>query len=428
MKEFLLNLSRKKFVRNVFIMATGTAAAQGVMMLFSPFITRLYGPEIFGVQGVFMSIAGIFAPIAALAYPIAIVLPRKREDAKGLAKLSLYITVVITLLVGLILFLFNQPLVKWLQMEEITSYLYLIPIFIFFSGFLQVIEQWLIRENKFSVSAKSTFLHALLLQGSKVGVGFFYPLASVLVILSTAGQALKAVLMIGMSKDTWKQTDDNKNNPSLKVLAKEHRDFPIYRAPQVFIDGFSQSLPVILLASFFGPAASGFFTICKTVLAIPTKLIGKAVGDVFYPRITEAANNKERLSDLIKKATLALGGIGIIPFGLIILLGPWLFELVFGADWERAGEYARWLALWGYFKFINQPSVKSLAVLGVQSFHLGYTIITFVVRMAALTVGYYVFNNDLVAVALFGVTGAILNFLLIFITLRISKRFDSQFP
>ena len=94
---------------------------------------------------------------------------------------------------------------------------------------------------------------------------------------------------------------------SLKKLAKRYRDFPLFRAPQVFLNAISQSLPVLMLTSFFGPAVAGFYSIGRTVLAIPSTLIGKSVGDVFYPRISEAAHNGENLTKLIKKATLSLG-------------------------------------------------------------------------------------------------------------------------
>jgi len=42
-----------KFVRNVAIVATGTAGAQAITMAFSPINTRLYGPEAFGILGTF---------------------------------------------------------------------------------------------------------------------------------------------------------------------------------------------------------------------------------------------------------------------------------------------------------------------------------------------------------------------------------------
>src|SRR5690606_19830586 len=52
-------LGQSKFVRNVAIVATGTAGAQAITMAFAPVITRLYGPEAFGLLGTFMAILGV---------------------------------------------------------------------------------------------------------------------------------------------------------------------------------------------------------------------------------------------------------------------------------------------------------------------------------------------------------------------------------
>ena len=93
MKKYVLAIMKKKFIRNVVLVVTGTASAQLVTMLLSPIITRLYGPEAYGHMGVFLAIVGVIAPVAALTYPIAIVLPKKEREAISIAKLSLYITV-----------------------------------------------------------------------------------------------------------------------------------------------------------------------------------------------------------------------------------------------------------------------------------------------------------------------------------------------
>ncbi|MFD1037205.1 lipopolysaccharide biosynthesis protein [Virgibacillus byunsanensis] len=428
MKRKIEALIKKPFVRNVFIMASGTAAAQAVTMAFSPFITRLYGPEAFGLMGVFVAIVGIIAPIAALTYPIAIVLPKHDSDAKGIIRLSLYISSGIAVLTAFILFVFNKSIVQLFQLGAVAPFLFLIPVVIVFSGFLQVIEQWLIRTKQFGITAKVTFLQALFIQGSKVGIGFFHPVAAVLIILSAAGNGLKAFMLMLFAKgsDYNETAEIEAGQTSIKDIAKKHKDFPLYRAPEVFLNTTSQSLPILLLTSFFGPASAGFYSIGKTVLSIPIQLIGKSVGNVFYPRISEAANKGENLTHLIKKATLALGAVGVIPFGIIVIFGPWLFSFVFGAEWITAGEYARWIALWTFFGFINRPSVVSLPVLAAQAFQLYFTIFMLVTRVAALAIGYYVFLSDVIAIAFFGVSGAILNISLILITLRISKNYDEN--
>src|SRR5699024_5551321 len=143
--------------------------------------------------------------------------------------------------------------------------------------------------------------------------------------------------------------------------------------------------------------------------------------DVFYPRITEAANTGENLNKLIKKATYSLAGVGIIPFSLVILFGPFLFTFVFGSDWTTAGEYARWIALFSFSTFINKPAVKSMPVLNAQRFHLLFTIFRAIIRTLSLVVGFLLFDSDVIAVALFGITSFITNIMLISITLRLSN-------
>lgn len=417
-------LTKSSFVKNVAVMATGAAGAQAVTMALSPIITRLYGPEAFGILGTFTALTRVIIPIAALTYPIAIVLPKSDKNAKGIVKLSLLTTFMTAFLTTIILLFFNNTVVNLFQLEEIAPYLYLIPLVIIFAGLMQITEQWLIRTNQFAINAKVNFLQSVIINGSKVGIGFIYPVAVVLVLLQVVANGLRAFMMILFAKkSSYQSKDDEKENKlSIKELAKKHYDFPLYRAPEELFSSISQNLPVLLLTSFFGPASAGFYNIGRTVLGLPSRLIGQSIGDVFYPRVSEAANNKENVTHLIKKATFALLGLGVIPFGLIIAFGPFLFEFVFGEGWDVAGEYARWIALSSYSTFINKPSVRSMPVLSAQGFHLFYSIIKFIVRSSALILGFVLFNSDIVAVALFGITSALLNIILILITLRISKR------
>jgi O-antigen/teichoic acid export membrane protein len=423
-KSFFKKISRSIFLRNVLIMVTGTASAQLVSLLMQPFITRLYGPEAFGVMGVFMAFIGILTPVAALTYPIAIVLSENDYEAKRLIKLSLIVTIINTLIISVFVLFIDDLILSIFNIEEISAFLYLIPFVILLAGVLQVLEQWLIRNKQFKVTAKVTVIQSIFLNGSKVGVGLFYPAASALIIINVLGMGIKALLMqILGEKHSNKRNKIEIGNPlSLRELIKKYKDFPLFRAPEVLLSAISQSLPILMLTTFFGPASAGFYSLSKTVLLLPTNLIGKSVGDVFYPKISEASRNGENIHILILKATLGLFVIGIIPFGIIIIFGPGLFSWIFGADWLMAGEYARWISLGIFFSFINKPSIKALPVLNAQSFHLKYTILILIIQIAVLFIGYYIFSSDLVSIALFGLSGAILNVLLILITIRLSKR------
>lgn len=422
LKQRIVNLVKKQFVRNVIIMASGTAAAQVIALVLTPIITRLYGPQAYGLMGVFVAIIQTIAPVAALTYPIAVVLPARDNDAKKLMWLSMYISTGIAVITAIILLLFHDSIAQLFQLGDVAFYFLLIPFVIIVSALMQVGEQWLIRTKQFGATSKSVFLQSLIVQGSKAGVGLFHPTAAVLVILTASGNGVKALLMMLFTKRTPRI--EHAESQPLKELAKKHRDFPTYRAPQVLINGISQNVPVFVLSAVFGPVSAGFYTIGRTVLSLPVQLIAKAVGDVFYPRVTKAGDNGEHLTRLISKATVALGVIGLIPFGTIVIFGPWLFGLVFGTEWVTAGEYARWMAIWVFFMFINQPSINALPVLKAQAFHLKYTVVTIIIRTGALLAGFYFVADDVVAVAFFSVSAAIMSMGLILGTLQISKKFD----
>lgn len=418
--SFIQRGIKSKFVRNVATVASGTAAAQAITMAFAPVITRLYGPEAFGLLGVFMALVTIVKPIAALTYPIAIVLPKDDDDAKGLAKLSFYIALAIPALVTIGFLYGGEWLLAMLGSESIAPYVLLVPLSMFFAANMQIAQQWLIRKKQFNITARISVLQSLIINSAKAGIGWINPAGAVLIVLATVGYALHAVMLwVGIERSKSFQnilTSDCHPKVNLRLLAKRHYDFPLYRAPQNLINAASQSLPVLMLSAFFGPTAAGFYTLGKTVMGMPSILIGQSVGDVFYPRITEAAHNGENLPQLILKATVSLAVVGFVPFGFVVAFGPWLFGLVFGKEWIVAGEYARWLALWLYFGFLNRPSVASIATLSLQGFFLVYELLSVFARVIALVVGFYLFSSDIVAISLFSVVGLLLNISLISVT------------
>ena len=401
---------RSRFARNVAVVASGTAGAQAITIAFAPLITRIYGPEAFGLLGSFIAMVDVAVPAVALAYPIAIVLSKDDGDALGLVRLSIILSVAVALLAAGLLWVGGDWLTAILGAQSVAGYLFLIPIAMLLAAWMQIAQQWLIRKKEFGVVARTAVAHSLILNSAKSGIGWLHPVGAVLIVLATLGHALHAALLFIGARRRWQADvpmNDKATNTPLRLLAHRHRDFPLYRAPQNIINAASQSLPVLMLAAFFGPAEAGFYTLCKMVLGMPSSLLGKAVNDVFYPRITEAAHNSENLPQHIVRATGALFAISIVPFGLVILFGPWLFSLVFGGDWAMAGEYARWLALFFLFNFINKPSVAAVPVLGIQRGLLVYELFSTGGKALGLVVGLYWFGSDVWAVALFSVIGAV---------------------
>lgn len=411
-------LTSSKFVRNVAIVATGTAGAQAISMAFSPIITRLYGPEAFGVLGTFTALLAVLTPLAAFSYPIAIVLPKHDADAKGLARLSLKIAAVTCLLVFFVLWGFRDLLVETFNLQKIESFVLLLPVAMFFSACMAVISQWIIRKKKFKITAKVAVLQALWVNSAKVGVGFFSPVATFLIVLTTLGGALHALMLwIGMRKSLQRdfrieKKSQEKLTVKQKNLAWKYSDFVYYRTPQILFNSASSSFPVIILSTIFGPAEAGFYALARMALAAPSRLISRSVNTVFYPRITEEINSHGDAKNLIIKATLALAAANVIPYGFIVAFGPTVFSFVFGEEWVVAGEYARWMAIFLFAGFITGPSIAALPALSKQGFFLVFEIFSFSIRMMAIYIGYKLTGNDIMTVAILCITGFFIKLLL----------------
>jgi O-antigen/teichoic acid export membrane protein len=380
-------------------------------MAFSPIITRLYGPEAYGLQGIFMTVVGFGCTVAALSYPIAIVLPRSDSEAIGIAKLSLVVGVAMTTLMTFGLIWFGPEILKLLNAEAIKDLVYLMPVVIFLSVIGTVVGQWLIRKKAFALTAKTGVLTTLVVSTTKTAFGFFHPSAMILIVTNALSTLVNMVLIIFQA---GRSTVDIKPiirsfDPGISILelAQRHRDFALLRTPQNLINGFSQTLPAMLLASYSGPTAVGYYALALSVLAMPVTLIGGSVMQVFYPRINEAIHNKEDARQLIIKATLGMALTGAVPFIAIILAGPWLFSLVFGADWAKSGQYAQWLSAWIFFQYINKPAVSAIPALRLQGGLLIYEIFSTGTKVLALFIGFSLFQDDIYAIAIFSIFGII---------------------
>ncbi|MBN1931050.1 MAG: lipopolysaccharide biosynthesis protein [Desulfobacterales bacterium] len=406
-QDFFSQTYKSKIVRNVAIVASGTAGAQIIGIIFTPIITRLYGPEAFGLLGIFIAITAIVTPIAALTYPIAIVLPKKDSDAKGIARLSIYIALGIAALVSVVLAVAGGRLVELFDIQEISSFILLIPLVIVFAACFQINQQWLIRKEQFNITARVAVFKTLLINSANMSIGLFKPFAAVLIVIYTLGYAIHAgMLFLGIKKNRVadSQKKENEIKPSPLVLAKKHYDFLFYRAPQTLLNAFSQSIPVLLLAGFWDPAAVGFYAIGSKILTLPTSLVSKSVGSVLYPKFAEAKKRGDNLKSLITKSCLWLLAIGIVPYGLVIVFGPWLFGFVFGDEWYRAGEYARWLSLSSLSAFSTRPCIEAIPVIKIQGFFLLIEILTTTFTVLSFAIGHYLLKNDIGGIALFSIT------------------------
>lgn len=422
---------RSKLLRNIVTVVSGTAGAQALTLAFMPVITRIYGPEAYGILGTFLSVTMMLIPVAALTYPIAIVLPKRDGDARGLVRLGLAIALSLSIVVALGLLFFGDQLAATLEIEIIQPYLMLIPFVMFCGAALEICQQWLFRTQRFRITASVAVGHSLLFNTMRTVAGLLQASALVLVCTTALQQALHAA-MLGLAilrakPRVEEHTDEAQQpEPGMLEMARRYNDFPQYRAPVMLINAISQHLPTLVLAAYFGPAAAGFFALCKQALTMPTNLIGKSVADVYYPRISRAIHDREPVAAMLLKATTALGLVGLVPFAIVAVFGPWLFATVFGEQWQVAGEYARWLALAEFAVFISRPSVVAVPALSLQARFLLFEVFSTSLRLVALFGGAVLLGDALATVQAFAAASIVIYLSLVVIVMIAARRWYAR--
>lgn len=402
--------SRSKFVRNVLAVATGVAAAQAISLAFMPFLTRLYGPEAFGALAAFTAIINISTPLATLGYANAIVMPKTDEEANAVARLSLVSAALVSPIVLISVYVFQLQLAKLTGLEHQPNLLYLIPISLLLVALLSVANQVAIREGLFKAKSSSYVASTFIMNLGKLGAGYISATGITLIIFLIISKLINYIILMARVPKVgafnfrhWFGLN------GIQKAALDNKDFAIYRLPQSILNAAAVGLPVILLTNYYGSSAAGYYSLTTLILGAPVLLLGQSVGEVFYPKITNAIRQQASNSlQLVIKATLALGGVAIIPFGTVMLFGPDLFAFAFGEQWKTAGEYAQWIAPWLACVLATRGILAAFPILNLQSYLLVQEVFSIILRSLALIVGLKYYQSDLIAIALFSVVGIML--------------------
>lgn len=115
-----------------------------------------------------------------------------------------------------------------------------------------------------------------------------------------------------------------------------------------------------------------------------------------------------------------------MPFGILILFGPQIFGLVFGAKWTEAGSYSQFLSFVFLTAIITRPAFAAASVYRVQPAYLVYEILSIIVRLGALSINVFVKTDPIVPVALFSLAGSLANIGFLGYILGVATKFDRK--
>ncbi len=349
---------KSEFSRNVLTLMTGTTIAQAIPIAISPILTRIYTPEDFGVFALFIAITAILGTVANARYELAIMLPKKDEDAINIFALGFIITCLISLILLILVVIFNSYFTKLLDNDEIGFWLYFVPVAVFFTGIYNILNYFNNRKKNYKDLRNATILKSIVLAIVQLSIGFIKSGASGLIsgqLLSNMFANMKLARNILKDKVLVSKISKIK----MIVLAKRYKDFPKHGMASSLFDNLSLQLPSILIPKIFSFSISGYFFFANKIVNLPSALISGSIGQVYLQKITENKNNGIEIFPIFKNTITKLFFIAL-PITIIgYITSPYIFPLLFGEKWKISGEIAQYLFLIFIIRFCVSPLSNS---------------------------------------------------------------------
>lgn len=347
--------SKSKFTRSVFTLITGTGLAQSLPIALSPFLTRLYTPEDFGVLALYVAIGNIMAILVTGKYELAIVVPKSNSEAINLVVLVLAISCSASAFFLFIILLWGSKVLTFLGYPEILPWMYFIPLTTIAVGCYQALNYWANRCARYKRMATSRVMQSGVSGLVQLTVGLIKPTPFGLMSGQLLGQVISAISLALFLPAKEQRIFRKVSIKRIGWVARKYLKYPKYMVPGQMMSVGATELPVFLLTAVYGAGVAGLYSLAQRVMVMPMSLVAGAVGDVYRQKAAEQYARQGECKDLFISAFKWLGLFAFLPMLPVAVFGPSLFAFVFGENWRSAGEIATLLSILVFFQTVSSP-------------------------------------------------------------------------
>ena len=379
----------------------GAALEQGLPLMVSPILTRLYTPTDFGVLAVFMALVGACIPAVMGRYELALLVAKRRSMSLNLFVAAIWVGLAVTATLLLSLSLFQSTILKILNSPLLRGWLLLVPVAVFAAGLMNAGINLANRDKKYWHMA-----------GARVGKGI--GVAGVSLTLGVAGIGYAGLLAGSISGflcaiaclyffrgDTLRNVDLTPSRRTALAL-KRYKDYAIYLGTTDWLDGLSLALPALFIAQGYSEAVVGYFALVQRVMSGPLNLFGRAVSRINIRAVAERVHSGDKVLPHFLWVSSGLSIVAVIPAVVLIAWGPPLFSWVFGNNWEQAGMFAKIMAPALSIRFVASTMSGTLAATRYTKILGAWKISAFSVTLTVL----WIFSGNVSALTLISILAA----------------------
>jgi O-antigen/teichoic acid export membrane protein len=265
--------------------------------------------------------------------------------------------------------------------NHLLFYIVIISALTGFTVFISIGRHWAIRMKWFKNITVATLLTSATTNSVKLLAGLAGLGVIGLAVSTLLGLIVGSLIYVFDAFGIYKNEDHQKSNLRRTAVAKQYREFPKVNLPHSLIDASRELLIAFFLTLYLSTSLFGSYDHSFRMLKLPLMLVGVAIGQVLYNRISADFALKKAIYPLLKKSVLVLTLIGIVPFTVIYFWGAPIFTFVFGAQWTFSGEIAAALTPWLMANFVASSISMVPAIIGKLRWFFWVGLVTTVIQL-----------------------------------------------
>jgi O-antigen/teichoic acid export membrane protein len=408
-------------LRDIGTLIVGNSFSMFIPVLVSPIISRMYGASDFGVFTIYLAVLSLVSSFATGRYDYAILITKSRYNAQHLFKVATILAFSTCLIFGVILIFFDQELLSLMNVESMGAYIYLLPVNVFLFVIFQACQNALNREKLYAPISVSKTVKAIATGGVQVLLGFLGFLNGGLIVGKLTGELLSFSYVTAKVSRIENYFSSSFSLKRAGYLMKRYEKFLKVNAPHALVNNLSLSVTPILIGYFFSEDIVGYYGLSYMVCVVPVQLIGRAFYQVVSQKVSEMYNDNMNIRSYTKETLKRLILISVIPFGILIILGPEIFEFVFGEEWYTSGQFVQILAPSLFMVFLVSPLSYIPLVYNEHNKSFYFEISLFVSRLIGLVIGAYL-GGVFLSLILFTVASIVVQLINLLWVFSLTKR------
>ena len=374
----------------------GTAGAQVIALVSTPFLARLYSPEYFGSLAIIVSIVTIYSSIGNAKLDLALQNVRSTNEVKALVFAALYfntLVVVVSCIGYMIAAVSPVAIPEVIKDNWLLILLAVVSIFqynILVGVALRLKHYRLVSLTKvINVISMTVIQFAFYLQGDGLIVGYCASFILSIIFLSYRRDFQS---YLGRRDKDWKNT------------AFKSIEFVKYTMPASLLNSISNQSPILIFPALFGVEIAGLLMLSQKLISAPVKMVADAISKVIYSNSTHLEVDEER-SYIFLIFGVFYSSLPVFVWVYFNIEAIFLFTL--GEEWARAGIFAKYVVILSAFTLLGMPLYNLSLKLGMNRLGMVFELCISIVRVASILLSYCMGLNDDQSVLVFFLTSSL---------------------